>query len=433
MTLLQKLCLCTLSLALAQSAPTTAVLPTAGCDAHGSEEVHDEVCMLQVSTSAAQRKLATQANEKFASFGKGGNGGSYSCEDYTKQYDSYDNMALKNGNPFGASDIDEDRCSFYGNEPHQCGKHDDGDFIANEMCCNCGGGSTYKGPRSIAVNHANVFISEGAECPNGFDPIDTLSACRAALDMVGMAGWEYNGADSEHNWPKGCYYCKNVKNCAGGVWFNSHDSGSTVEGTFRFCHKQYNPHQVEILFVGDSDIDYWESSTSFPGSMNVGIGGYTTSDVIKEVDQWVADLNPKWVVIVCGENDIDGKREETAAAFDRFKTIVNKFIADGARVIYLGTKPEPGSKNIYDEYKFYDEEIRKWARGLAVPHTGLPDFQMIDVFKSFTSATELYNSDELHMSRLGYKFWNGWVKIAMGSATPCIRWRDGVCVEVPSA
>jgi len=188
---------------------------------------------------------------------------------------------------------------------------------------------------------------------------------------------------------------------------------------------------VNVLFVGDSDIDYWDSAVAFPGSFNVGIGGYTTADVINEVDQWVADLDPKWAVLVCGENDIDGTRSNTNAALERFTKIVGKLIDDGARVIYLGTKPEPKSKDVYKEYKYYDAHIRKLASALA-KDKAIPPFQMIDVFPSFTSKWELYNSDGLHMSRLGYTFWNGWVKLAMSSPSPCIRWRDGVCVEFPS-
>jgi len=348
---------------------------------------------------------------------------SVSCTDYTSQYDGYDNKNIN-----GATDRDGDGCSFYADMVDECGKHDDEDFIAMEMCCNCGGGSTSAISRSIAVNKASVFISEGSDCPSGFDPITTLAACRAALDMVGFPGDMYEGAGSESDWPEGCYQCKNTPGCSDGVWFNSHSSGQTVTGTQRFCQKGYDPASVDVLFVGDSDIDYWDSSVAFPGSFNVGIGGYTTVDVINEVDQWVADLDPKWAVIVCGENDIGGNRTDTIAAFRRFESIVGKLIGDGARVIYLGTKPEPKSKDVYKEYNYYDAQIRKFASALA-KDKAIPPFQMIDVFPSFTSKWELYNSDGLHMSRLGYAFWNGWVKLAMNSPDPCIRWRDGVCME----
>jgi len=347
-----------------------------------------------------------------------------SCRDYTAQYHEVDEIKT-----FDATDKEGDRCNSYKGMRNECGKHDDEDFIANEMCCTCGGGSTSTVSRSLAANRASVFLSTSPSCPSGSSPITTLTGCRAALDMVGFTGHNYNGADSEQEWPEGCYMCENVEGCSEGVYFNSFASSKTVAGTRRLCQNNYDLDAVDILFVGDSDIDYWDSSVQFPGSFNVGIGGYTTIDVLKEVDQWVEDLDPTWVVFVCGENDINGERSVTKEAFERFKTIVRKFLNDGSQVIVLGTKPEPGSKELATEYKYYDAEIRKFATALA-KEENTPFFQMIDVFPSFTDKAELYNTDKLHMSRLGYTFWNGWVKLAMGEPS-CIRWMDGVCVETP--
>jgi len=248
------------------------------------------------------------------------------------------------------------------------------------------------------------------------------------MDMVSLSGGEFKDVESDADWPLGCYYCKSG-DCAKGVWFNE-AGGSSKAGAQRICHKHYDPASVKILFVGDSDVDYWDSAPAFPGSFNVGIGGYTTREVAEEVDSWVKDVDPEWVVIVCGENDINGKRPQTKKALSRFKIIVGKFIADGARVIYMGTKPEPDSRELYTEYKYYDQELRKFARSLAQEDAEtLPPLQIIDVFVSFTSAKELYNSDRLHMSRLGYRFWNAWVKLAMNGQGTCFRWRDGVCME----
>jgi len=344
------------------------------------------------------------------------------CKDYTAQYEAYDDYQ-----EFAAVDAENEGCASYTDVTH-CGQQDDDDFIASEMCCNCGGGSTYAEPRSLAVNKARVFLSEGSQCPDDTLPIDTLTACRAALDMTGMSGGDYKGTQSENNWPKGCYLVPDQN----GVWFNTHPQGGvdSSQGTRRFCQNGYDPKAVDIVFVGDSDIDFWDSAVAFPGSFNVGIGGYTTQDVYGEVDQWVADLDPQWVVLVCGENDIEaGNREATDNALTRFKTIVGKFIADGSRVIALGTKPEPGSKELYTEYEHYDEQIRKFAVELQEDESSMNHFQFIDVFNSDFNKTELFNSDELHMSRLGYTFWNAWVKLAMESTTPCILWRDGACVQ----
>lgn len=42
-----------------------------------------------------------------------------------------------------AVDVDGDGCNVYTNNPSYCGTaYDDSDFVANQMCCVCGGGST---------------------------------------------------------------------------------------------------------------------------------------------------------------------------------------------------------------------------------------------------------------------------------------------------
>jgi len=357
------------------------------------------------------------------------------CKDYPDQYNGYDEKKT-----FGATDEDGNECSFYYVQGDKCGLLDDDDFIANEMCCHCGGGSTSTLSRSIH-NSASVFVSEGS-CPDGFDPVSTLAACRAALDMVGISGMDYNGAESAADYPKGCYFCRNVHGCKNGVWFNEHPQGGPVEGVRQICQINYDPKDVKKLFVGDSDIDFWDSSPHFRGSYNVGVGGYTTSDVTGEVDKWVAELDPEWVVIVCGENDfsgldhmdMQGRRGETMKAFARFTSIVQKFIQDGSRVVYLGTKPEPGSTELYTEYNFYDNLVRGFATQQAAGKS-TPPLVMIDVFEAFSSdpdLNELFNTDDLHMSRLGYQYWNQWVKLAMDTPGSCIRWRHGQCMEVPA-
>lgn len=42
----------------------------------------------------------------------------------------------------GATDSYGDGCFWYDNYPCGCGYYDDGDFVADDMCCSCGGGAT---------------------------------------------------------------------------------------------------------------------------------------------------------------------------------------------------------------------------------------------------------------------------------------------------
>ena len=71
----------------------------------------------------------------------------------------------------------------------------------------------------------------------------------------------------------------------------------------------------------------------------------------------------EWVVLVCGENDI-AEGVSVSNAFSRFKSNVEKAVSTGARVLYMGTKPEPSTKSLWDEYRKYDALIRGYATSL---------------------------------------------------------------------
>lgn len=115
---------------------------------------------------------------------------------------------------------------------------------------------------------------------------------------------------------------------------------------------------TETLFVGDSDIDYWQTSPQFVDSENIGFGGYTCEDVVGEIDAYQATFGtPATVVLVCGENDL-AYGSSVAATFNFFKEIVAKANAAGGTVIHFGTKPEPDTRSLHDEYEAYDAKIR---------------------------------------------------------------------------
>ena len=78
-----------------------------------------------------------------------------------------------------------------------------------------------------------------------------------------------------------------------------------------------------------------------------------------DLDEVLEVAAPSTVILVCGENDLwDTSVSKT---FKKFKKIVKKVVATGARVIYMGTKPEPDTNSLHDEYQEYDALIRALA------------------------------------------------------------------------
>ena len=85
---------------------------------------------------------------------------------------------------------------------------------------------------------------------------------------------------------------------------------------------------------------------------------------VQKINQHLNQYNPEWGVLVCGENDLPDT--SVSDTFERFIIVVNAIVATGARVVYLGNKPEPDKKEwLRSKYRKYDIEIRAKATEMA--------------------------------------------------------------------
>ena len=296
----------------------------------------------------------------------------------------------------------------------------------------------------VPAASADVILSTGASntCPDGYGKITVESECIVAMTALGIASGEYQGGETESSWPAGCYFCDGVNGCIDGVWFNTHGTGSGASGGANIC-ASVGPPTVPpppttapppgVLFVGDSDIERWTTAGVFPGSANVGVGGWTCNNVANQIDGFLATHTPTEVVLVCGENDL-GNGASVATTFSRFSQVVASITNTGARVVYMGTKPEPDTTSFHDEYREYDALIRGLAIDLSAAagsSAGPPPLAMVDVYPSFTALgnpSSLYANDGLHLSNAGYSYWNSWAATALAAAAgPCTLWESGVC------
>jgi len=192
---------------------------------------------------------------------------------------------------------------------------------------------------------------------------------------------------------------------------------------------------IKTLFVGDSDIDYWQTDGEFPDSVNKGVGGSTCRGVSNRIDGQLVEYEPEWVVLVCGENDLWGG--SVTATFNNFVEVVDKIVATGARVVYMGTKPEPDTTFLHCKYRQYDAKIREKAIEMdASSASDEPSpLVMVDVYPVFdtienSSPGVLYRSDDLHLSRAGYSYWNTWATTALADSVGfCVRWKDDDCED----
>jgi len=285
----------------------------------------------------------------------------------------------------------------------------------------------------------------GNSCELPYSTITSLAACRSAIRMVPegdiadgpyYAGDLFESVKNEADWPKGCYIMEEDYS----VFFNEHPIGAASGDARPICAENLEPLVAEqLLFVGDSDIDYWDDSlTLFDDrkAYNVGFSGYTCAQVLAEVSDWVDAFEPKTVVLVCGENDL-AEGETVDDTFAILKDVLQAYLAAGAKVVFIGTKDEPGSASLYDQYSSYDEKIMEYVQqqaelaALSDPDSS-PPFVMVDSnagFKALGNPDTLYADDDLHLSTEGYALWSDWVVQAIvGEEQNCFIYRSGTCV-----
>ena len=74
-----------------------------------------------------------------------------------------------------------------------------------------------------------------------------------------------------------------------------------------------NPYDIELssmdnfVFLGDSITDYYPIDELYDGMpvVNSGIAGYTTEDILNNLDNMVTIYNPTKVFILIGTNDME--------------------------------------------------------------------------------------------------------------------------------
>lgn len=299
---------------------------------------------------------------------------------------------------------------------------------------------TLRPTRLLAVQTpaTSVIYGDDAhnECPDGYTRITDLGECRAAMPLlVGGDPDDFMGTESAGDFPTGCYSCsESLCGDGSGVWFNRNTTNTQHSGARPICQKGFVVRTGETIFVGDSDIDYWHSSSdAVPGSYNLGIGGATCADVDKEIDFILDRFQPKSVVLVCGENDLAGNSGNVAKTFASWIAVVGKISAAGVPIVQLGTKPEADSTNLHARYKRYDGKIKQAVAARAQTNIP-PPIVFVDTYKAFMelgNGDEYYDPDEapnyLHLGPKGYALWDRWVQNGLSNRLGCVLWNGDKC------
>ncbi len=170
----------------------------------------------------------------------------------------------------------------------------------------------------------------------------------------------------------------------------------------------YGQHQsenanIDIVMLGDSITQAGPWNSLFPNAqiLNRGVSGYSTYDILREINTTV-EIRPRKVFLMIGINDLlrGASVEET---FDRYRIIVDTLQKAGIKVYMQATiecaRAQCGA--IVDQVRSLNEKLKRVAqmRGLT----------WIDLNSGLTSQTqgllERYTTDGLHLTVPAYKYW----------------------------
>ena len=165
--------------------------------------------------------------------------------------------------------------------------------------------------------------------------------------------------------------------------------------------EQYPLKQGELVVVGDSITEQgpWEDMFPDHAIRNRGIGGETTTGLLKRLDEIVSS-NPRALFLKIGTNDLT-HGPGIAMSYTQYREIVSRIRTEspGTRLHLQSLLPRGV------EYRESVEDFNREIREIA----GEFDATYIDLYPGFLardgSIDNIYSSDELHLNGPGYALW----------------------------
>lgn len=182
--------------------------------------------------------------------------------------------------------------------------------------------------------------------------------------------------------------------------------------------KSKNPYDIKVksndnfVFLGDSITDYYPLEELYDGYpvINSGVAGYTTSDILNNLDKMVPIYNPTKVFLLIGTNDIDLDKSD--------KYIINNI----TKIINNIKKKRPKTKiyieSIYPVNNTNDSKINHATVGIRnnkriiklnkkiKAYCDKNNYTYIDVYSNLVDKDGNlkieYTEEGLHLTDLGY-------------------------------
>jgi lysophospholipase L1-like esterase len=177
--------------------------------------------------------------------------------------------------------------------------------------------------------------------------------------------------------------------------------------------------ESRVVFMGDSITEFWTKTYWNKTTINRGISGQTSPQMLLRFRPDVIALKPKVVVILAGTNDIAGNTgvATNEMIVDNIASMVDLAKANGIEVVLCSVLPAAG---------FYWNEAARPAPQIAALNQLLQDYAKrqhlvyVDYFAAMvderSGLKKAYSEDGVHPNEVGYKVMIALVDKAIATA-----------------
>ena len=181
-----------------------------------------------------------------------------------------------------------------------------------------------------------------------------------------------------------------------------------------------NLSRGQIIFIGDSITDLYPLDDYYAdlplASYNRGIGGDTTSGVLKRLDVSAIDLAPSKIVLMIGTNDVNGTDSVSEIA-DRYGEILDRLEAalPNTEIICMSVIPQ---NEVLEEYT--DIDVAKSTERIHALNSKIAEMTnarailYLDLYSRLADENDrlirTYSDDGIHLNAKGFEVWTELLK-----------------------
>ncbi|MEO6039556.1 MAG: GDSL-type esterase/lipase family protein [Saprospiraceae bacterium] len=168
------------------------------------------------------------------------------------------------------------------------------------------------------------------------------------------------------------------------------------------------PAKGQILLYGSSTMRLWTSYKTDLANhpvINRGFGGSQMSDAVYYFERVVLPLEPAWILLYEGDNDLSSKKspEQVFADFQRFMQLVEQKLPQTKVAIYT-LRPSLAREQLMPQQRQLNALFKKYCR----KHRKKAFF--IDAYALLLTPSgkpngDLLAPDKLHLNAKGYAVW----------------------------